>query len=362
MLVTGESGTGKELVAHAIHFNSRRAGKPFVTVNCAAIPETMLESVLFGHVRGAFTGASFDKTGELTKADGGTLFLDELGELPMALQARRRCCAALEYGEVQPLGSNRPPAHVDVRLVCATNRDLPARVRDGAFRDDLYYRVSVMTIELPALRTYKDSLEVLAHVFREQACARHGKDVADIAPAAMARLHAYAFPGNVRELRNAIEHAVILADGTAVEVEHLPRSIVEPAPRPVAAPAPATPRRPTLAAAREAWLSRRSRRATSTELLADTRGNVRAGGARSRRRDAVTMYRLLRRRGVRLRPSSAMISRVFDACERMVVWDPRASWRCRLRSPGAAGSGSTSRAKAAMAVVGATRPRPPSRS
>jgi transcriptional regulator with GAF, ATPase, and Fis domain len=261
VLVTGESGTGKELVAHAIHFNSRRAGKPFVVVNCAAIPETMLESLLFGHVRGAFTGASFDKVGELKKAHGGTLFLDELGELPTALQAK--VLRALEYGEVQPLGSNRPAERVDVRLVCATNRDLARRVREGAFRDDLYYRVSVMTLELPPLRTYKDSLEVLAHVFREQSCERHGKEVTRIAPAAMRRLQAYDFPGNVRELRNAIEHAVLLADGDAIEVEHLPRSIGDAS---SASESRATP--------------------------------VAGGGPRRAGVDAVTLYRLLRKRGV----------------------------------------------------------------
>ena len=209
----------------------------------------------------------------------------------MALQAK--VLRALEYGEIQPLGSNRPAERVDVRLVCATNRDLPARVRDGAFRDDLYYRVSVMTIELPPLRTYKDSLEVLAHVFREQACKRHDKAVHDIAPAAMACLHAYAFPGNVRELRNAIEHAVILADGSAIEAEHLPRSIVQ---RDELAP-PAPPARPTLAAARESWLAPLEARYLA-ELLDDTRGNVRAA-ARAAGVDAVTLYRLLRRRNVR---------------------------------------------------------------
>nr|HEX4313600.1 sigma-54-dependent Fis family transcriptional regulator [Kofleriaceae bacterium] len=298
VLITGESGTGKELVAHAIHFNSRRAAKPFVTVNCAAIPETMLESVLFGHVRGAFTGASFDKTGELQKADGGTLFLDELGELPMALQAK--VLRALEYGEVQPLGSNKAPERVDVRLVCATNRDLPARVREGAFRDDLYYRVGVMTIELPALRTYKESLEVLAHVFREQACKRHDKQVVDVAPAAMERLLAYGFPGNVRELRNAIEHAVILADGEVIEAEHLPRSIAAPA-APPSLPrspsvSPSAPKRPTLAAARESWLAPLEARYLR-DVLDDRRGNVR-GAARDAGIDAVTMYRLLKKRGV----------------------------------------------------------------
>src|SRR5262245_39273791 len=133
VLVTGESGTGKELVSHAIHFNSPRVQKPFVTVNCAAIPEPMLESMLFGHVRGAFTGATYDKIGEFQKAQGGTLFLDELGELPIALQAK--VLRAVEYGDVQPLGSNRPPERVDVRLVCATNRDLAGQVRAGRFRD-----------------------------------------------------------------------------------------------------------------------------------------------------------------------------------------------------------------------------------
>src|SRR4029077_2674056 len=139
-----------------IHFNSRRSAQPFVTVNCAAIPESMLESLLFGHVRGAFTGATVDKVGELQKADGGTLFLDELGELPMSLQPK--LLRAVEYGEVQPLGSNQPPARVDVRIVCATNRDLPQLVQRRQFRDDLYYRVGVMTIELPPLRSYRHNL------------------------------------------------------------------------------------------------------------------------------------------------------------------------------------------------------------
>src|SRR5262249_54392664 len=157
------------------HFNSRRAAQPFVSVNCAALPESLLESLLFGHVRGAFTGASFDKLGELQKADGGTLFLDELGELPMALQPK--LLRAVEYGEVQPRGSTAAPARVDVRLVCATNRDLPRLVREGRFRDDLFYRVGVVTVELPPLRSYKHNLEVMAQIFRERACERHNKEV-----------------------------------------------------------------------------------------------------------------------------------------------------------------------------------------
>ena len=165
--MSGESGTGKELVAHAIHFNSRRAGKPFITVNCAAIAEPLLESLFFGHVRGAFTGATFDKVGEMKKADGGTLFLDELGELPMGLQPK--ILRALDSGEISPLGSNHPPERVDVRLVCATNRDLPRMVRERTFREDLYHRLGVMTLQLRRSGRYKatSALEILLlHVFR----------------------------------------------------------------------------------------------------------------------------------------------------------------------------------------------------
>ncbi len=294
VLITGESGTGKELVARAIHFNSRRSGRPFVTVNCAAIPEAMLESLLFGHLRGAFTGASFDKVGEFQKADGGTLFLDELGELPPPLQPK--LLRAIEHGEVQPLGSNRPPERVDVRLLCATNRDLPAMVRGGRFRDDLYYRVSVMTVELPPLRSYRDALEVLAHVFRERACERHGKPVARIAPAALAALAAYDFPGNVRELANAVEHAVILAAGDCIEREHLPRSITAGTDGGRAKP-PRRPARKPLAALRDEWLAPFETRYLG-ELLAEAGGSVRQA-ARRAGVDAVTLYRLLRRRGVR---------------------------------------------------------------
>jgi transcriptional regulator with GAF, ATPase, and Fis domain len=291
VLVTGESGTGKELVANAIHFNSRRASAPFVTVNGAAIPEPMLESLLFGHVRGAFTGATFDKIGEMKKADGGTLFLDELGELPMTLQPK--ILRALESGEIQPLGSNRAPERVDVRLVCATNRDLPRMVREGKFRDDLYYRLGVMTIELPPLRSYKQHIEVLANVFRELAAEKHEKTVTHIAPGALAVLASYDFPGNVRELKNAIEHAAILAEGTVIEARHLPRSIAAPVLEPRARKKPAAP---TLAEMRESWLAPLEARWLG-DLLSDSHGSVRDAAKRAGV-DAVTMYRLLRRRGI----------------------------------------------------------------
>ncbi len=295
ILVRGESGTGKDLVSRAIHGASRRSEAPYVTVNCAAIPETLLESILFGHVRGAFTGATVDKIGEFQKADRGTLFLDEVGELPVALQAK--VLRAVEQGEVQPLGSNAAPLKVDVRLICATNRDLEAMVKAGTFRDDLFYRLGVMSLELPPLRRYKEQLEVMASVFVEQAAARHGKPAPRIAPATMARLAAYDYPGNVRELRNAIEHAVILCAGDELTPDELPKPFHAAslaARRPTKSAA-----RPTLRALREQWLAPLERRFL-VDLLAEHRGNVRAAAAAAGV-DPVTMYRLLRRRGVTLR-------------------------------------------------------------
>ena len=287
--------------------------------------------------------------GELEKADGGTLFLDELGELPMALQAK--VLRALEDGEVQPLGSNRAARRVDVRLLCATNRDLPRMVREGRFRDDLYYRIGIMTIELPPLRSYRESLEVLAHVFRQRAAERHGREVSRIAPAAMALLATYQFPGNMRELRNAMEHAVILADGDTIEVEHLPRSIsarVEGQPvahspdhPPYRAPdhlpegGPRSTVRRTLAEVREEWVAPFEARYLA-DLLVETRGSVRQAAERAGV-DAVTLYRLLRRagRGVRppvtpgrLSPESLAPSREFFAIPPPLrTVGPRYSWR-----------------------------------
>ena len=294
ILIRGESGTGKDLVANAIHFNSRRADKPLVTVNCAAIPETMLESILFGHVKGAFTGASFEKIGEFQKADGGTLFLDEVGELPVMLQAK--VLRAVEQGEVQPLGSNKPPGRVDVRLICATNRDLEAMAREGKFRDDLYYRLGVMTMELPPLRTYKDNLEVIAHVFVQQSAERHGKKPPEISQAAMSRLRAYDYPGNVRELKNAIEHAVIMSAGDEIAAEDLPRPFRVDSGTARAREGPITQTLPEL---RERWLEPLERRYLA-RLLDDCDGNVREAAKRAGI-NPVTMYRLLRKRGIRLR-------------------------------------------------------------
>ncbi|MBK7583165.1 MAG: sigma-54-dependent Fis family transcriptional regulator [Myxococcales bacterium] len=294
VLIHGESGTGKELTAAAIHFNSKRASAPFVAVNCAAIPETLLESVLFGHVRGAFTGASANKVGELEKANGGTLFLDELGELSMVLQPK--LLRAMESGEVMPVGSNKPAGRVDVRIVCATNRDLPRMVSEGRFRDDLYYRLSVVTLELPPLRNYKDNLEILSQVFLQQAASRHGKPTPRLSPAAQHLLQAYDFPGNVRELKNCIEHAVIMA-GVEVLPEHLPRSLA-PAGKQKAAPRRSGTRQQSLAELRESCLAPVEEKYL-TELLASCAGNVRRA-AKVAGVDTVTLYRLLKKRGLRL--------------------------------------------------------------
>jgi DNA-binding NtrC family response regulator len=293
ILIRGESGTGKDLVARAIHWNSRRAERPYVTVNCAAIPETLLESILFGHVKGAFTGASFHKVGEFQKANGGTLFLDEVGELPVMLQAK--VLRAVEQGEVQPLGSNEPPDRVDVRLICATNRDLEAMAKTGAFRDDLFYRLSVMTLDLPPLRSYKDNLEVLANVFLEQSSTAHGKPAPRLGPDVLARFQAYDFPGNVRELKNTIEHAVILCTSDELRVEDLPRPLQNNSRR---SERVGTQPQLTLDEARERWLDPLERQYL-TDLLAKHGGNVKKA-ARAAGINTVTLYRLLKRRGLHL--------------------------------------------------------------
>ena len=297
VLVHGESGTGKELVARAIHFNSRRASSAFVVVNCAAIPDTLLESTLFGHVRGAFTSATGDKIGEMQKADGGTLFLDEIGELPMTVQAK--LLRAIEYGEAQPVGSSKAPERLDVRFVCATNRDLPAMVLERSFRDDLYYRLGVFTIEIPPLRSYRDNIEVLAHVFLKQAAQRHDKRVTRISAPALVRLKGYTFPGNVRELKNAMEHAVILAMGEEVQPEDLPRTLTHALPGAAASPGPDA----TLRELREHVLAPVERRYLE-DLLRRAGGNVKAA-AEHAGVDRVTFYKLLKKRSVPARATGA---------------------------------------------------------
>ncbi len=215
-LITGETGTGKELVAHAMHRAGRRAGKPLVAVNCAAVSESLVESELFGHMRGAFTGATESKPGLIEHADGATLFLDEVGELPAAIQAK--LLRVLESGEFYRVGSVEP-RRVDVTILAATNRDLEADVRAGRFREDLYYRLNVVEIRVPPLRERRDDIMLLTARFLADCRARMGKAVMGLAPAAERLLMLAPWPGNVRELRNVVERAVMMADGALLD-EH----------------------------------------------------------------------------------------------------------------------------------------------
>ncbi len=219
VLVTGESGTGKEVVARHIHAASPRAESPFVAVNCGAIPESLLESELFGHARGAFTGATADRTGLFEEANGGTLFLDELGELPLPLQVK--LLRAIQEGEVRPLGENASRA-VNVRLVAATSRDLESDVAEGRFRSDLYYRVNVVRIHLPPLRERTEDIPELVRHFIERFNRRLGLAVKGFSSSAMRTLMEYPWPGNVRELENVIERAMVLADATIIGDDDLP--------------------------------------------------------------------------------------------------------------------------------------------
>ncbi len=218
VLITGESGVGKELVARAIHYNSSRREGPFVPVNCGAIPESLLESELFGFVKGAFTDAQRTKKGLFEEADKGTLFLDEIGELPKELQVK--LLRALQEGEIRRLGDTRP-LRVDVRIIAATARDLAAEVREGRFREDLYYRLRVIPIHIPPLRERKEDIPLLAEHFLKIYTAKTGKLLKGFTPEAMRVLTTYNWPGNVRELENAVERAVILEDGDYITGESL---------------------------------------------------------------------------------------------------------------------------------------------
>ncbi|HEX7477082.1 MAG TPA: sigma-54 dependent transcriptional regulator [Polyangiales bacterium] len=221
VVMLGESGTGKELVARVLHGSSRRAPKAFVAVNVAALPAELLESELFGHARGAFTGAHRAHAGLFEEAAGGTLFLDEIAELPLLLQSK--LLRALQDGEIRRVGDNRAFG-VDVRIICATHRDLAERVRSGAFREDLYYRLKVLTLRVPALRERPEDILPLADQF-----LLHERRIAHaFSRAAQLRLLAYGWPGNVRELQNAVQHGAALATGHIIEAEHLPEDVLAP--------------------------------------------------------------------------------------------------------------------------------------
>ena len=227
ILLQGETGTGKELVARALHDLSPRREGPFVAVNCGALPDTLLESELFGYKAGAFTGATRDKLGRFALARGGTLFLDEIGEVSPAVQVK--LLRVLQERQFEPLGSTRPePA--DVRVVVATNRDLAAMVASGGFRQDLYYRIHVMRLELPPLRQRRDDIPLLVQHFIEVFNAVQGKQVTGVSPDVLGVLTAHDYPGNVRELQNVVEHAFVLLHEGRIELEHLPRDLVPVSP------------------------------------------------------------------------------------------------------------------------------------
>ena len=223
VLISGESGTGKELVAHAIHNRSARKEGPFATLNCGALPETLLESELFGYERGAFTGALATKAGRIEQADGGTLFLDEVGEMSPKTQVD--FLRVVQEREVRRLGGNRPIT-VDVRFIAATNKDLEAAVRTGAFREDLYYRLAVVPIALPPLRDRLEDIPLLATAFLREFCTRYARGEMYFSPAALQALREYAWPGNVRELRNLVERLVVTVRERGIRPVHLPSTIL----------------------------------------------------------------------------------------------------------------------------------------
>jgi len=222
VLITGESGNGKELVARGIHFTGPRSQKPWVAVNCGSIPENLIESELFGHVKGAFTGADRTRRGLFKEADSGTLFLDEIGELPVSMQVK--LLRALQENEVRPVGGTRS-IKVDVRVVAATARNLEEEIAKKLFREDLYYRINVMPIRLPPLRERGEDIPLLARLFMEKFSAQLDTAVQSISPAAMSLLLEHAWPGNVRELENVIQRAVVLAEGPELLPDHLPDSL-----------------------------------------------------------------------------------------------------------------------------------------
>ena len=222
LLITGESGTGKELVARAIAARSPRKGRPFVAVNCAAIPENLLESELFGYARGAHSTANADRQGLFVEANGGTLFLDEIAELPLPLQPK--LLRVLQDGEVRPLGTNRAE-RVDVRVIAATNRDIERALRDGRFRQDLYYRLNVIQLHLPPLRGRQDDILALADHFLDRSAQRSSKTVKGWRESAKKLLLTYPWPGNVRELENVVERAVALAESELIGPDDLPRTL-----------------------------------------------------------------------------------------------------------------------------------------
>lgn len=225
VLISGESGTGKELIARAIHYNSRRANGPFIKINCAALPESLLESELFGHEKGAFTGAQTQRQGLFERAHQGTLLLDEIGEMPLVLQAK--LLRILQEREFERVGGHQT-IQVDIRIVAATNRDLHAMVKEGAFREDLFYRLNVIHLQLPPLRERREDIALLANHFLQKFSSENQRDIIEIDPAAMSMLTTWPWPGNIRELSNVIERAVVMNTGAVIFAEDLPAPLRQP--------------------------------------------------------------------------------------------------------------------------------------
>jgi two-component system response regulator PilR (NtrC family) len=222
VMITGESGTGKELVARAIHFNGQRRDQPFISVNCGAIPASLMESELFGHVRGAFTGAVVNKAGLFSAADGGSLFMDEITEIPALLQVK--LLRAIQQREIRPVGGTKD-IKVDVRLIAASNVDLEKAVSGGTLREDLFYRLNVIPIRLPPLRERREDIPVLVAHFLQKFSSEMGKDVRGVTPDALGYLERYQWPGNIRELENVIERAIVLGSGNVLAADALPESV-----------------------------------------------------------------------------------------------------------------------------------------
>jgi DNA-binding NtrC family response regulator len=270
ILITGESGVGKELIARAVHGGSDRAGKPFVAVNCGAIPENLVESILFGHEKGSFTGATDKHLGKFKEADGGTLFLDEVGELPLDMQVK--LLRALQEGEIDPIGSKRSQK-VDVRIVSATNRDVAHAVEQGRFREDLYYRLNVFPIEAPSLRERREDIPALTDAFIRRFNVEEGKRVVGAAPETLAFLTGFDWPGNVRQLENAVYRAIVLADAPYLQPYDFPAISGVVAPLPEASGPAARPDLPAVLQAAHAVMARVP--ADSPVRILDDRGHLR---------------------------------------------------------------------------------------